>query len=228
MVIRFFSDLVVDRNKASFASEYFERYSTLMYCFVLLKRIEAALLVMVLGKAKAFQVSIERRSKLEILDMVDCVQRIWHARYTKRENDETDEIEKALQLKENCSTVLFYSFHGKYLHIWISNSSRYVSFHHLSHEDCILENLTKLLSICESDINQSSFFSADPLMDDAPILTAMMPQSDKFVSDIEHSQIPKLFNCENTLVQESKTHKFSWDQISGASQEIAHDLESVV
>ena len=72
-----------------------------MTCFILLKHVQVALLVMNLGKAKAFHVSIEKRLKLETLDMVDSNQKTWHAIDNKSEKDEMDDIGKSPQLKEN-------------------------------------------------------------------------------------------------------------------------------
>ena len=86
---------------AGFADEYFKHYLTLMTCFILLKRVEVALLVMNLGKAKTLHVSIEKRRKLGTLDMVDSNRKTWHAIDSKSEKDEMDDIGKTVQRKEN-------------------------------------------------------------------------------------------------------------------------------
>ena len=72
-----------------------------MTYFILLKRVEVALLVMDLGKAKELHVSIEKRSKLGTLDKVDSNWVTCHAIDNESEKDKMDDIGKTLQLKEN-------------------------------------------------------------------------------------------------------------------------------
>ena len=93
--------MVVDRNKVWFANEYFKPYLTLLTCFILLKRVEVALLVMNLGKAKALHVSIEKRRKLGTFDMIDSNRKTWHVIDNKSKEDQMDDIGKTPQLKEN-------------------------------------------------------------------------------------------------------------------------------
>ena len=63
-----------------------------MTCFILLKRVEVALLVMNLGKAKALHVSIVKRWKLRTLDLVDSNRKTWHAIDNKSKKDEIGDI----------------------------------------------------------------------------------------------------------------------------------------
>ena len=70
-----------------------------MTCFILLKRVEVALLLTNLGKAKALHVSIKKRWKLETLDMVDSNRKTGHAIDNKSRKDEMDDIGKTPHLK---------------------------------------------------------------------------------------------------------------------------------
>ena len=119
------SNFVVDENKISFAKEYFHSYVILMRCFIFLKRIEAGLLVIDLGKAKALHALREKVKKLKIDTSIDLT---WQRIENNEEKLRTGEIGEALELKSN-SCVLFYTFDvEKVLHIWCGESSPYLGF----------------------------------------------------------------------------------------------------
>ena len=72
-----FSGLTVDENKTSFTNEYFSGYVALMSCFILLKRIEAAFLVVDLGKTKAFHCLMEKLKTLKSVYIADYTHKTW-------------------------------------------------------------------------------------------------------------------------------------------------------
>ena len=93
--------------------------------FIFLKRIEAGLLVIDLGKAKALHALREKVKKLKIDTSIDLT---WQRIENNEEKLRTGEIGEALELKSN-SCVLFYTFDvEKVLHIWCGESSPYLGF----------------------------------------------------------------------------------------------------
>ena len=113
-----FSTLVVDQNKISFAKKYFNRYVTLMRCFIFLKRIEAALLVIDLGKAKALYAFRQKLKKSKTEGSMDL---IWKMIDNKEEKMRTKEIQEALELKSNSSVLLYAFDDDEFLNIFILN-----------------------------------------------------------------------------------------------------------
>ena len=119
---KIFSSLVVDQNKISFAKEYFGRYVTLMLCFNFLKRIEAALLVIDLGKAKALHAFREKvkKSKPDTSIETDTdIDLTWKRIGTNEEKMRTEEIQETLELKSNSSVLLYAFDHDNFLNIWV-------------------------------------------------------------------------------------------------------------
>ena len=152
-----FSNLVFDQNKISFAEQYFSSYMILMRCFIFLKRIEAALLVIDLGKAKAlhaFMVKV-KMSKTDIgIDLT------WKRIDNGEEKLRTVEFGEALELKPN-SSVLFYTFDDeKFLHILVLNSENVVkTFKHIKFFREIIDKFLNILLInFEVVVNRNSSF----------------------------------------------------------------------
>lgn len=97
------------KNKISFNNEYLIRYVILMHCYILLKRIEPALLVTDLGKAKALHAFYEKWKKSEIVDLVDYTEETWKKSTTLKKMFKHAISRKYFNLKENI--VLFYFMH---------------------------------------------------------------------------------------------------------------------
>ena len=152
-----FSNLVVDQNKISFAEEYFSSYMILRLCFLFLKRIEAALLVIDLAKAKALHAFMEKVKKSKTDTSIDLT---WKRIDNGEEKLRTEEIREALELKSN-SCVLFYTFdEKKFLDIIVLNSENVVkTFKHIHFFTEIIDKYFQiLLSNFEMVVNRNSTF----------------------------------------------------------------------
>ena len=157
-----FSTLVVDQNKISFAKEYFGWYLILMRCFIFLKRIEAALLVIDLGKAKALHAFREKLKKSKTDTSIDLT---WKRIDNNEEKIRTEEIQEALELKFNSSVLLYAFDYDGLLNIWVLNSEDGVkTFRHNE----LLKELEKsflkfLLSNVNVNLNRDSSFHKQDL-----------------------------------------------------------------
>ena len=152
-----FSTLVVDQHKISFAKEYFARYITLMCCFIFLKRVEAALLVIDLGKAKALRAFREKVMELKTDASVDLT---WKRIDNNEEKMRTAEIQEALELKSNSSVLLYAFDHDNLLNIWVVNSDNGVkTFKHNEVLEEIDLFLKFLLINCNLNLNRDSSFN---------------------------------------------------------------------
>ena len=154
-----FLALDVDQNKISFTNEYFDRYVILMHCFINLQRIEAALLVIDLGKAKALLASMEKRKKAKSNANVDLT---WGTIDNNKEKMQTNEIQEFLDLKSNNLSVLLYAFDkDKFLNIWFVNGEDDVKYFKKSEplEESIFACLNTLCSHFGANLNRDSTFS---------------------------------------------------------------------
>ena len=87
-----FSTLFDDKRKISSTKEYFKLHDTLMRCFIFLERLEAALLVINLEKAKALHAFREIIKKSET---DNCVGLTWKRIYENEEKMRTEEIQRS-------------------------------------------------------------------------------------------------------------------------------------
>ena len=152
-----FSNLFFDQNKISFAEEYFSSYMILRLCFLFLKRIEAALLVIDLAKAKALHAFMEKVKKSKTDTSIDLT---WKRIDNGEEKLRIAEIREALELKSN-SCVLFYTFdEKKFLHILVLSSENVVkTFKHTQFLGEIIDTfLNILLIIFAVVVNRNSTF----------------------------------------------------------------------
>ena len=154
---KIFSSLVVDQNRISFAKEYFAMYVILMLCFNFLKRIEAAFLVIDLGKAKALQAFREKIKKSKI--DTDSIDLTWKKIDNNEEKMRTEEIQEALELKSNSSVLLYVFDDENFLNIWVLNSEDGVkTFKHNELLEKIDVFLKFLLVNCNVNLNRDSSF----------------------------------------------------------------------
>ena len=151
-----FSNLVVDHNKISFAKEYFLSFVILMRCLISLKRVEAALLVIDLGKAKALHAFREKEKKPKTDASIDLT---WKRIDNNEENVRTEEIQEALKLKSNSSVLLYAVDEEKFLNILVLNSEDGVkTFRHEAFLPEIDVFINFLLVNCKVNLNRDSSF----------------------------------------------------------------------
>ena len=127
-----------------------------MLCLNFLKRIEAALLVIDLGKAKALHAFWEKVKKSKTNTSVDLT---WKKIDNNEEKKRTEEIQESLELKSN-SSVLLYAFDDEnFLNIWVLNSEDGVkTFKHNELLEKIDVFLKFLLTNCNVNLNRNSSF----------------------------------------------------------------------
>jgi tetratricopeptide (TPR) repeat protein len=119
---RIFLDSVPDQNKLSFTKQYFESHRALMSCFLSLERIESALLVIDLGRAKELHCRVEKHKNSVNKDMFDYARAIWNRIETREERREMEEMQTFLHLGKNCTSILLFAFNLKdSLNVWVLN-----------------------------------------------------------------------------------------------------------
>ena len=155
---KIFSNLIVDQNKISFAKNYFDWYVILMLCFNFLKRIEAALLVIDLGKAKALNAFREKVKNQTTHDT--SIDLTWNKIDNNEEKIRTEEIQEALELKSNSSVLLYAFDYDNFLNIWVLNSEDGVKT--FKHNELVLGRIDVfskfLLTNCNVNLNRDSSF----------------------------------------------------------------------
>jgi tetratricopeptide (TPR) repeat protein len=122
-----FLDSVPDQNKLSFTMQYFVYHKMLMRCFLFLERVESALLVIDLGRAKELHCCVEKHKNSINKDMFDYARGIWNRIKTREERRVIEEMQTFLHLGENDTSVLVFAFDSKdSLNVWVLNDE--VSF----------------------------------------------------------------------------------------------------
>ena len=128
-----------------------------MCCFIFLKRVEAALLVIDLGKAKALRAFREKVMESKTDASVDLT---WKRIDNNEEKMRTAEIQEALELKSNSSVLLYAFDHDNLLNIWVVNSDNGVkTFKHNEVLEEIDLFLKFLLINCNLNLNRDSSFN---------------------------------------------------------------------
>ena len=118
---KIFSDMVPDRSKLSYAGVYFKFYKISMACFVAVKNLEAALLVMDRGRAKELSFCLKKKRKYSKGGKLEYANPAWEAKLRKQE---LKEIEVILEVETYSATVLFFAFDlQNYLNVWIFNKN---------------------------------------------------------------------------------------------------------
>ena len=226
---KIFSSLVVDQNKISFAKEYFGRYVTLMLCFNFLKRIEAALLVIDLGKAKplhAFREKVKKSKADTSIETDTDIDLTWKRIDNNEEKMRTEEIQQALELKSNSSVLLYAFDHDNFLNIWVLNSENSVkTFKHNELLEQIDVVLKFLLLNCNVNLNRNSSFhkldsgftpgyqmfvrrrAKDKLIDAAKLGQSETTSSTRFLPN-QQSDESKIFNYTSASVDLSTDEVF--------------------
>ena len=198
-----FSTVFVDQHKISFAKEYFILHVTLMRCFIFLERLEAALLVIDLGKAKALHAFREKVKKSETDDSIDLT---WKMIDENKEKMRTKEIQEALELKSN-STALLYAFdHENRLNIWVANGEDGVKtfkYNELVKEFDMFFDFMR--SNCDVNLNRDSSFQKLDSAGFTPDYQMIVPEQlfktsvkEKSVDATKQAKIPDLDQSENT------------------------------
>ena len=125
-----FIELVADGNKVSFINEHFNLHEYLMSSFILLKRPEAALLAIDLGRAKALQFLVDQR-----LDSRDQNTRhssygneTWASIEEQKEKERLNDVVDIFEQKQIECAVLMYCLRRAgpvgLLYIWVVNRGR--------------------------------------------------------------------------------------------------------
>jgi hypothetical protein len=163
---RMFLDFVPDQNKLSFTIQYFQSHKRLMSCFLSLERIESALLVIDLGRAKELHCCVEKHKNSVDKDMFDYARVIWNRIGAREERREMEETKTSLHLGENDTSVLVFSFDlESCLNVWVLNDE--VIFRKL---DVCLETFEFLIMELlgreqVSIVRNSSFCNSDSVVD---------------------------------------------------------------
>ncbi|CAB4018865.1 tetratricopeptide repeat 28-like [Paramuricea clavata] len=163
---RIFLDLVPDENKLSFTKQYFESHRGLMSCFVSLERIESALLVIDLGRAKELHCCVEKHKNFVNKDMFDYARAIWNRIEAKEERRKMKEMQTSLHLGKNDTSILLFAFNSKDSLIFLVLNDE-VIFRKL---DACLETLVSLIMellerVKVSVHRNSSFCNFNPVVD---------------------------------------------------------------
>ncbi|CAB4010856.1 tetratricopeptide repeat 28-like [Paramuricea clavata] len=119
---RMFLDFVPDQNMLSFTIQYFVSHKYLMSCFLSLERIESALLVIDIGRAKELHFCLEKHKNSVDKDMFDYARGIWNRIEAREERREMEEMKTFLHLGENDTSVLVFAFDLEgFLNVWVLN-----------------------------------------------------------------------------------------------------------
>ena len=161
-----FLDFVPDQNKLSFTIQYFVAYKSLMSCFLSLERIESALLVVDLCRAKNLHCCVEKLKNSADKHMFDHARVIWSRIEAREERREMEEMKTFLHLGENDTSVLVFAFDlESFLNVWVLNDE--VIFRKL---DVCLETIQFLIMELfrkekVSVVRISSFFNSNSVVD---------------------------------------------------------------
>ena len=118
---KIFSDMVPDRSKLSYAGLYFAFHEISMACFVAVKNLEAALLVMDSGRAKELSFCLQKKRKYSKEGKLEYANPAWEVKLRKQE---LKKIEVILEVETYSATVLFFAFDSQnYLNVWILNKN---------------------------------------------------------------------------------------------------------
>ena len=197
------STLFVDQHKISFAKEYFRLHVILMRCFIFLERLEAALLVVDLGKAKTLHAFRQRVKKSET---DDCMDLTWKLIDGNMEKMRTEEIQEALELKSNSSVLLYVFDHENCLNIWVANGEDGLKT--FKHNEFVKEFemfFDFQRSNCDVNLNRDSSFhkldSAGFTADYQMIVSEQLfktPVKEQSVDPTKQAKIPDLDQSEST------------------------------
>ena len=163
---KMFLDFVPDENKLSFMINYFVSHKRLMSCFLSLERVESALLVVDLGRAKELHFCVDKHKNSVDKDMLDYARVIWNRIEAGEERRETEEMKTIFHLGENDTSVLVFAFDLKtFLNVWVLNNE--VFFRKL---DACLETFQFLIMELlwrekVSVVRNSSFCNSDSVVD---------------------------------------------------------------
>ena len=118
-----FLDFVPDENKLSFTIQYFLSHKRLISCFLSLERIESALLVIDLGRAKELHCCVEKHKPFVDKDMLDYARVISNTIGAGEERREMEEMKTFLHLGKNDTSVLVFAFDLEaFLNVWVLNN----------------------------------------------------------------------------------------------------------
>ena len=114
---KIFSDMVPDRSKLTYTGLYFKFHKISMACLVAVNNLEAALLVMDLGRAKELSFCLQKQRKYSKGGSFEYANPVWETKQTKQE---LKEIEIVLEVETYSATVLFFAFDlQNHLNVWI-------------------------------------------------------------------------------------------------------------
>ena len=236
-VDQIFSSLDVDQNKISFTKGFFQSYVTLMCCFILLKRFEAALLVIDLGKAKALHAFMEKQKRPEGDDMIDYTHQTWERIDNNEEKMQTKEIERDLELKTDNSSVLVYAFdHDNFLNIWVVNEKGDVTTFKQSEplKDFVFARLKMLLTPLVNLDQNSSFHKLDSEATPdgqimvAPVQLGKKPENDKSVDTSIQAKAICLDKSKSRPLGDESTFSDNTSEAANSSQNILQVLHQVL
>jgi tetratricopeptide (TPR) repeat protein len=161
-----FVDFVPDQHKLSFTIQYSLFHKRLMSCFLSLERIESALLVIDLCRAKELHFCVEKHKNSVGKGRFDYARVIWNRIAAREEQREIEEIKTFLHLGENDTSVLVFAFDlNSRLNVWVLNDE--VIFRKL---DVYLETIQflimELLGMEKVSVGRnSSFCNSDSVVD---------------------------------------------------------------
>ena len=190
---KIFLDMVPDRNKLSYAGQYFYFHKVLMECFVSINHLVAALHVIDRGRAKQLSFCLQKQRKDFKRGMLE------YAYSMRGAEQDFKELEVILEHERYCSTVLVFAFDlEKILNVWILNKSLIhrkldVSF------DVLNSSISELLEKFKVRIGRdSSFINLDISLDCSEDIIFHSEKSsrkptDRFVNLTAHEILKKIF-----------------------------------
>ncbi|XP_028418304.1 tetratricopeptide repeat protein 28-like [Dendronephthya gigantea] len=174
---KMFLNSVPDQNKLSFTKQYFTTHVKIMICFISVGRIESALLVIDLGRAKELHCSIERKNKSLNTKMFDYASSGWNRIKNGEEQVEIEDLQSILQVSSNDSSIIVFAFDWPgFLNVWVLNKE-VIFRYRVSKSEARLEKFVQLISelfrMVNVNVNRdSSFFELNsvPSIDEKSIL----------------------------------------------------------
>ncbi len=119
---RLFLHMVPDENKLAFRKQYFFAHMSSMTCFLSLKRIASALLVIDLGRGKQLHFCVNKHKKIVDEEIVGYADSTLNRIEARDEQIEIQEIQNVLDGGRNDTSILVFMFDlENFLHIWVLN-----------------------------------------------------------------------------------------------------------
>ena len=129
-----------------------------MSCFVSLKRVKSALLVIDLDKAKELQFRIEKNRNCAGKEINDFAPTTWNRIRAYEEEKEFDEIQQIFSLVKNDTSVLVFAFdHEGFLNIWVINDD-FIFRKVYATIESILTRMVEILRMVKVNVDRTSSF----------------------------------------------------------------------